>query len=168
MPVPAGPAAGTIDTPEARTMAAPSADDLYTARCEFQRQLDRAFPRGAVCAVLEVESGRPRVAGEVVAAGRIFCSDARPSPNGEGWEYEILVDPRGSTDEAAETQSHWVIGLRSHPTNRGLWEAPIRSNGRERMVRLATDAAPAAMPTPAMREAATAAHERRLFPKGIE
>lgn len=146
---------------------ATSADDRYAARCAFQHQLDRAFPRGAVCAVLEVEGGRPRVSGEVTGTGRIFCSDARPSPNGGGWDYEILIDPRGSAGGDEGEQRHWVIGLRAHPTNRGLWEAPIRTDGEERIVRLATDVAPAAMPTPAMRQAATEAHETRLFPQGI-
>lgn len=147
-------------------MTTPPADP-YEARCAFQSQLDEAFPRGALCAVLGTREGRPRVEGDVVAAGRIFCSDVRPSPNGEGWEYEVLIDPRDTAEGTGLEQRHWVIGLRRHPTNKGLWEAPIRTEGEERFLRLATDAAPAAMPTPAMREAATAAHQDRLFPKGI-
>jgi hypothetical protein len=143
------------------------ADDRYAARCAFQVELDRAFPHGALCAVLEVHNGRPRVTGDVTATGRLFCSDARPSPNGDGWDYEILVDPRTSAEEDSEPQRHWVIGLRVHPTNRGLWEAPIRSDGDERIVRLATDAAPAAMPTTGMRKAASEVHEEELFPEGI-
>lgn len=142
-------------------------DDEYQARCSFQKELDRAFPNGAVCAILPVGEGRALSAGRVESAGRLFCSAAKRAQGQNGWDYEVLIDVRTRDGQPVEEIRLWVGDLRAHPTLRHLWEAPIRATSAEQVLRINAGAPPGAMPTPAMRAAVTTAHEQILFPDGI-
>ena len=141
-------------------------DDEYGARCSFQKELDRAFPNGAVCAILPV--GERRASGSrVEAAGRLFCSAARPAQGRDEWDYEVLIDVRTRDGQPVDELRVWVGDLRAHPTLRHLWEAPIRNADADQVLRINAGAPAGAMPTPAMREAVTTAHEHDLFPEGV-
>jgi hypothetical protein len=107
------------------------------------------------------------VTGSVDPIGRIFCTDVRPATSGDRWDYEILLDTRSGPDDPGKEDKLWINGLRRHPTMKGLWEARVVGDAAEQLLRLSTDAAPSAMPTAKAREAASAAHERQLFPDGI-
>ncbi|MCJ7726640.1 MAG: hypothetical protein MUP76_09680 [Acidimicrobiia bacterium] len=142
-------------------------DHAYRERCSFQHDLDQAFPNGAVCAILPVGKGSTLSAGRVEAAGRVFCSAARPSQRQDEWDHEVLIDIRTRDGQPVEELRLWVGDLRAHPTLRHLWEAPIRTGDGEQVLRLNAGAPPGAMPTPAMRTAVTTAHEHELFPAGL-
>ncbi|MBU1866569.1 MAG: hypothetical protein KKE89_09155 [Actinobacteria bacterium] len=140
----------------------------YATRCAFQNDLDRAFPNGAVCALLPVEGHRVQTrVGRVESTGRLFCSDVRPSPGNGGWDYEILIDARSGRGETAEELRVWVGALTMHSTARGLWEAPVRSDHGEMLLRLTPGAVDGGAAGPALRKAVTIAHEHELFPEGI-
>lgn len=141
--------------------------DRYTAQCFFQNDLDQAFPQGAVCAVLPLRDGRVRPGGWLGTTGRVFCSDARPVPQSDQWEYEILIDTRVSPDQDREELRIWVGALASHPFADGLWESPIDTDGDEQMLRLNANATGDDGPTEAMRSAVIEVHERALFPDGL-
>ena len=147
-------------------MAATS-NDQYVARCIFQQDLDRAFPQGAMCAVLPTANGHLRTAEWAEGTGRVFCSDARRVDETGGWLYELLIDTRTRLNRPRHELRFWVGALTSLPSMRGLWEAPITDGDGERVLRLNAEPPPAAKPTPAMRSAITRIHEDDLFPEGL-
>ncbi len=148
-------------------MSTPS-EDRYATRCAFQHDLDQAFPHGAVCALLPVEGHRVQTrVGRIESTGRLFCSDARPAEGNAGWDYEILIDVRGADSKAPEEFRIWIGELTEHTAARGLWEAPIRSNQGEMLLRLTAGASDGPLASQALRKAVTIAHEHELFPEGF-
>lgn len=149
-----------------REMSAEQQDE-YQARCLFQEELDRVFPHGGLCAILDQRDGRFSGIGAVESTGRLFCSGARRSPGNGDWDYEILMDSRNRADLPEHELRVWVQRLTPHPGSPGLWEALVTGGGDERLLRVNTNAPPADRPTPRMRKAVTEAQERQLFPRGI-
>jgi hypothetical protein len=101
------------------------------------------------------------------STGRILCSDARRSSNGDDWEYELLIDTRRSARQTGEEHRVWVKELAPHPSVDALWESPIIGDGAEQLLRLNADPNATDGPTPDMRSAVTQIHEPVLFPGGL-
>jgi hypothetical protein len=148
----------------------PASDDTtYGERCAFQQRLDEAFPRGAMCATLGRADGHLKGTVLLGSAGRIFCADARRSPESGRWEYRVLIDPRKSERLSAEPTFLWISGLNRNPAVNGLWEAEItEESGSERwLLRLNANPPAHLRPSKRARSAVTRVHEATLFPHGL-
>lgn len=146
----------------------PISTDVYAERCSFQRSLDAAFPRGAMCATLGTVDGQLRGTDLIGSTGRLFCCDARRSPGAGSWEYEILIDPRRSNKPTDQEARLWIRGLRRNPAVDGLWEAEIVDDDEpQRLLRLNANPPAHLRPSKRVRTAVTRVHEDALFPHGV-
>ena len=146
-------------------MSRPSNAEYYE-RCAFQRVLDKAFPQGAVCAVLKIQGGHLRPGARSGVSGRLFCSGARQSAKTGQWENEILIDARTPDRTTTYLFRVWVSGITRRVGVEGLWEAEVLGEPGE-LLRLNAAPPPHLRPSSQMRSAATRAHGSELFPDGI-
>jgi hypothetical protein len=147
-----------------------SKDTLYQKRCSFQQTLDDAFPKGAMCAVLETVDGHlvgtHRLMG---STGRLFCCGARKRSSTGMWEYEVLIDRRKSEKTEEEPIRVWITDIMPNSAVDGLWDADVvdESGDRRRLLRLNAEPPAPVRPSKRMRSAVTKAYETELFPRGM-
>lgn len=111
-------------------------EERQSALTRFQDQLDRLFPKGGVCAVLEKKDGTLQAAAIVVPTGRLICKGARQE-TAEEWAYDVEISGQPSDDSDSGSIRVWIHTVIPHPTVNGLWEAPVTSDdGGERLLRI--------------------------------
>lgn len=137
----------------------------YIERCLFQGMLDSAFPRGALCAVLERVDGHLSPIRPPSSTGRVFCSNARRRRLTGQWDFEILLDFRKSDKSDGEPAPLrvWVSGINRTRSTDGLWEAELLGESGQ-LIRLNANPPSQLAPSRRMRAAVTDAYEDELFP----
>ncbi len=87
--------------------------DIYNERVEYQGYLDELFPRGALFALVVIDSqGAEAPTGLSFVTGRVFCSDARVTER--GWEFQLFFEKRWLQEEDYEfhpTYQAWTAAI---------------------------------------------------------
>ena len=149
----------SVDIKEKRADGVPAAAE--SRRREFQGFLDRAFPIGAMCAVI---GGEHRLEdASSLATGRLVCAEVGET-QGRLW-HEIVIDPVGvgAVGDVAPIRIRVGRPIRHH-SNTDLWEAAVCDENPDCVLRMNGNPSASFRPTAVMR---TAVAERYadLLPK---
>ena len=140
--------------------ALPTEEDTADRKA-FQSFLDRTFPRGATCAVMNLEAGHLDEASHTLT-GRLVCAEAGRDRDGAD-RYLVVIDPLSGGDDAGEAVSLWIRHPRRHDGQEHLWQADVVSEKPpSRVLRLNANPPGQWGPTPAMRTAVTEAYAHLL------
>ena len=127
----------------------PASSRFEALRRDFQDFLDRTFPIGVTCAVIQEDHGLDTASSG--STGRLVCA-AVGVTEGQRW-HEIVIDPVGRGNAEDESIRLRIGNLIRHDMNEDLWEAEVFDETPGCTLRINASPPAAFRPTAAMRDA---------------